>query len=248
MDATASAARSAERVVETKRVEAQVLGGAGALLLGLAAIFSWQELHLATEVLMVAAAVGAAGLAWWLASIRAQLVGPVLLLGATGAGALWYGATREPVLLWALGVTFAASVAMALWDRVRPRVESALDKWHRLLSWHGVALSGLGASFALYFQVFDASDLSLSRFVARRALLTLAWLFAGVGLVLRGRAVKATELRDAGFLVLAAAVGKLLVYDTMHLDGGLRIGLLFVAGAVLVASAVVARRLNAGRS
>lgn len=248
MNAAVSAVRRAERVVETKRVEAQVLGGAGVLLLGLAAVFSWQELHLATEVLMVGAAAVAAALAWWLASIRAQLVGPVLLLGATAAGGLWYGATREPVLLVALGLTFAASVALALWDRLRAPMESVLDTWHRLLSWHGVALSGLAASFALYFQVFDASDLSLSHFVARRALLTLAWLFAGVGMVLRGRAVKATEIRDAGFLVLAAALGKLLVYDTLHLDGALRIGLLGVAGLVLVASAAVARRLNAERA
>jgi hypothetical protein len=65
-------------------------------------------------------------------------------------------------------------------------------------------------------------------------------------LVLHGRSRRATEIRDAGFLVLAAAVAKLLVYDTTHLDGLLRVGALAVGGAVLLASAAMVRRLNSG--
>jgi hypothetical protein len=53
-------------------------------------------------------------------------------------------------------------------------------------------------------------------------------------------------MRDSGFLVVAAAVSKLLIYDTTHLDGLLRVGALAVAGVLLLGSAAAVRRLNAG--
>ena len=231
------------RHVEVEKLETNVLGYAGAALLALAAVFLWREL---AEVVVVLGAAGAAVGASVLARLKVPLVGPALLLGATGVGALWYGASREPLLLVGLVVSFGAAIGLAMLERRGPALESTQARWHRLLSWHGVAVSGLVSSFALYFQIFDASDLSLQGFVARRALLSLGWLFAGVGLVLHGRSRRATEIRDAGFLVLAAAVAKLLVYDTTHLDGLLRVGALAVGGAVLLASAAMVRRLNSG--
>lgn len=248
MSSSPSQVGGAARVVEVQKVEVRVLGIAGAGLLGLAGVFLWRELHVAPEVLMLVGALLAAGLAWFFRRTQTLLVGPVVLLGATALGGLWYGATREPLLLAALAVLFAVSLAMAVGELVQARPESALSRWHRMLSWHGVALSGLATTFALYFHVFDASDLAAQDFVARRALLTLGWLLAGVGLVLFGRARRATEVRDAGFVVLAASVGKLLVYDTTHLDGLLRVGALAVGGLVLLTSAQLARRFNAGRS
>ena len=79
-------------------------------------------------------------------------------------------------------------------------------------------------------------------------MLTFTWLLAGVVMVLLGRGKQAPEIRDAGFLLLAASMGKLLIYDTTHLDGFLRIGALVVAGLVLLASAQVARTLSPVRS
>jgi Predicted membrane protein (DUF2339) len=167
------------------------------------------------------------------------------VLGTTGLGGLWYAASREPSLLVGLGIAFAAALALALVEPRGPTPATPVDRWHRLLAWHGVALSGLVASLAFSFQLFDASDLSLQGFVARRALLSLAWLLAGLALVLGGRARRATELRDAGFVLVAAAVVKLLVYDSTHLDGPVRVGALAVAGVALVAAALRVRRLNA---
>ncbi len=239
--------RSAARVMETQKVEPRVLGAAGGLLVALAAIFAWQELHLPAEGTMVLGAAVAAGAAAVLARLRLLLLGPVLLLGGTAAGGLWYGATREPLLLVGLGVLFAASVVLAVWERRHPAPESGLSRWHRLLSWHGVALGGLATSFAAYFHVFDASDLAPADFVARRALLSLAWLLSGVGLVLGGRRAGATEVRDAGFVLVAAAVSKVLVYDTTHLDGLLRVATLAVGGLVLLLAAAGVRRVDAVR-
>ena len=232
--------------VPVEKVETQVMGVAGAGLMLLAGFFLWRELQVRAELLLVLGATVAAVSAVVLRKLKIQLIGPVVLLGATGLGALWYGATREPLLLAGLVVAFVAALALAVLDRRAPAVESGVSRWHRMLSWHGVALAGLVTSFSVYFQIFDASDLSLQDFVARRAILTLGWLVAGVGLVLLGRAQRATEMRDSGFLVVAAAVSKLLIYDTTHLDGLLRVGALAVAGVVLLGSAAAVRRLNAG--
>jgi putative flippase GtrA len=229
------------------KVEAKVLGVAGVGLLALSGFFLWRELQVQAEMVVVLGAVAAAVGAFVLRRLQVQLVGPVLLLAATGVGGLWYGATREPVVLVGLALAFAAAVSFALADRWsgERQVDSAMLRWHRFASWHGVALSGLATSFAVYFHLFDASDLAPRDFLARRALLSLAWLITGAVLVVRGRQVRATELRDAGFLVVAAAVSKLLLHDATHLDGLVRIGALALGGAVLVAAAAWVRRFNA---
>ena len=69
-----------------------------------------------------------------------------------------------------------------------------------------------------------------------------------MGFVLWGRKKGETAIRDAGFLFLAASVGKAALYDTTHLDGMLRVGLLAVAGVVLLGSGAVATRIRAERS
>ncbi len=239
----ASPVKSAARVVEAKKVEPQVLAVTGGGLLVISGFLLWHELAVQAEVLMVVAAGVAAVMALMLSRAKVQLVGPATLLGATAAGALWYGINREPLLLLGLGLIFAASLGAAIWDRARPEVESSVGRWHRLLSWQGVALAGLGLSFAVYFHIFDGSDLGFHDFLARRSILSLTWLMAGVALVLFGRSRRANEIRDAGFLVLAAAVGKLVLYDTTHLSGWLRIGTLAAAGVALMGASVVARRL-----
>ena len=237
--------RNAARVMETKKSEPMVLRVVGALLLGLAGFFVWQELHLATEVIVVIGAAAAAGLAAFAAYNRLTLVGPLALGAATGIAGAWYGATKEPVLLIAMGVAFLASAVLAIVLAQGERLETVTDKMHRMVTWIGLGASGVITTFAAYFQIFDASESTgLQDFVARRAILSLFWLLSGTALVLIGRQRDATEIRDAGFLVLAASVAKLMFYDTTHLDGAIRIGALAVGGVVLVAASFISRRLN----
>lgn len=237
------AVRSAARLNETHKKEPKVLGVLGAGLLLMAGFLLWQELAVQAEVLMVVGSGAMAVVAVLLSRNKAQLIGPLALLATSGAAGIWFLINREPVLLLALGLAFGAALLTALWDRARRELETPNSRWHRLVSWQAVAASGLVFSFATYFQLFDASDLVSPHFAARRSILSLAWLVAGIGLVLFGRSRKASEIRDAGFLVLAAAVGKLVFYDTAHLHGWLRIGTLAVAGTALVGASLVARRL-----
>lgn len=248
METSTSDAKGPKRVAETHKVEPVVLGMGGGVLLLLSSVFLWQELALRSEAAMLLVAAGAVAAALGLGRARVPMAGPLVLLGATGVAGLWYGATREPMLLGALLTLFVGTLAAIVVQRFRSSVESQTERRHRLLSWQAVAISGLGASFATYFHIFDASDLNLQHFVARRAVLTFFWLLSGVVMVLLGRGKQAPEIRDAGFLVLAASMGKLLIYDTTHLDGFLRIGALGIAGLVLLASAHIARALTPARS
>jgi Predicted membrane protein (DUF2339) len=240
--------RNAERPpssAEVEKLEPKVLGVAGIGLLGLALFFGWKELQVQPEALLLVGTAAAAVAAAALKHFKIPSLGPVLLIASTAIGALWYGATREPMLLWGLGAAFAASTLYAVMGlKGRAALSTPSLRLHHLLSWHGVALSGLAASFAVYFQVFDAQANPWQDFVARRALFSLLWLLSGVGLVVWGRAQKATEVRDAGFVVLAAGVVKLVTYDSTHLDGVLRVGALAVAGSVLMAAAGLLRRLK----
>ncbi len=231
------------RVMEAKKVEPMVLRFVGSALLMVAGFFVWQELHVESEVLVIVGAVLTALIAWFTSRKGVALVGPLLLAATSGVAGFWYAANKEPVLLIAMGLAFAASMALALASLKERRRDNAGDRLHRMVTWIAMAGSGIIGSFAAYFQIFDASESNgLGDFVARRAILSLFWLTSGTALVLFGRLRQATEARDAGFVVLAAAVAKLMIYDTTHTDGVVRIAALAIGGAVLLGASFIGRR------
>jgi len=233
-----------ERPIDPQKSEPRILGIAGLALLALAIVFGWQELALQPEMVtvLVSVVIGAGALIFSRSSIR--IWGPLAVIAATAVSGLWYMTSREPVLIAGLAISFAAAVTLVVIERHHERLDEELERWHRLISWHAIALSGLASSFAVYFHLFDASDLGLQQFVVRRVVLTLTWLVSGTGLVLLGRANKRPEMRDAGFLVLAVSLLKMLAYDLTHVDGVMRIAALAVGGVILVGAAHIAGRLN----
>lgn len=247
MDPVVSAARkNPPRVVDAQNLEPTVLGIGGALLLGLAAYFAWKELRLANEVLMLAATGGAAVLAAFAAKKGLAIIGPLALTATTLGAGVWYSMTKEPLLVTAMGVGFVASVAATLYAQKTFSREHG--QVHLTFSWLGTAITGLATTFATYFLVFDATETGLNDFIARRAVLTLTWLISGTALVLAGRRRKASEIRDAGFVVLAASMGKLLLYDMARTDGMVRIATLVISGVVLMGASRVIGLLNRGKA
>ena len=214
--------------------DVRVLMIAGLGLLGLAAVFMWRDLQVPMEMLLALAAAGATGLTLVSLPRGGRLVGPIVVLTCAVLGGLWYAATKSGLLLVGLAVTFAAA-ALATWRSRRPGSEP--DRLQSFFVWYGLTVAAIAASWAFYFHFltmgFAEDD------VARRLVLTLGWLVAGVALVLHGRRRGEGVIRDAGFAFIAISVGKALAYDTTHLSGTLRVvglagaGLLMLGGAWL---------------
>lgn len=214
-------------------------------MLALAAVFGWRELEL-QGVLVAVAVAGAAtvfsaqrldGVARWLA--------PALLSVTTAVNATAWLALKTPILLLgvALPVLGAAWVAMRL-PGARPPVPAPVARELPLrvpefLTWQTLGLGTMALVGGAYFHLLTLGVDD----IGRRLVLTLAWTLLGLAGVGLGRRLHDTAPRDAGFVVLAAAVLKATLYDTTHLFGGLRIVVLVAVGALLlVGGSVIGRR------
>jgi uncharacterized membrane protein len=71
-----------------------------------------------------------------------------------------------------------------------------------------------------------------------------AWGVFGVGLLLYGVIRLSNDLRAAGLLVLLATTAKIFLFDMARLEGVVRAGSFLAVGALLLAAAVLVRRLG----
>lgn len=70
------------------------------------------------------------------------------------------------------------------------------------------------------------------------------WGLYGFGLLVYGAARRSVDLRVAGLTVLIAALAKIFLFDMARLDGVVRAGSFLAVGALLLAAAVLVRRLS----
>jgi hypothetical protein len=228
-----------------KKGEPALLAWSGALLLALAGMFLWKDLALASEVLALIGAGGAAAFAFVAHKKEWPGAGPIALGLAGIACGIWYAATKIPITLAGAGVASVAALVLAVRSQVTFKEKAA--QLHRTLSWQAAVINGLISTFGLYFLVFDATETSLHEFIARRVLLTLMWLVSGAGMVVWGMRREASEVRVAGFVALAAAMAKLLMYDLEHTEGFVRIAALAVGGVVLLGAGRVTALVGKGK-
>jgi hypothetical protein len=228
----------------TTKWDVRVLGGVGGGLLLLAVVFLWRDLQVPQEFLLAVAAAVAAGLGLLQVPRTRGLVGPIAVLVCAVAGGLWYAAVKEGILLVGLALTLATALVTVL--RSGPAGNARADRVRNVLVWYGLAAAAIAASWAFYFHFLTLGIAEDN--VARRLVLTLGWLIAGVALVLTGRQRGAPVMRDAGFAFVGIAVGKALLYDTMHLHGSLRVVGLAAAGALMMGAAWLSSRTSASRS
>lgn len=217
----------------TTKWDVKVMGGVGAGLLALAVVFLWRDLQVPRELLLAVAASLGAGLAFLDMHRVQRLAGPIVVLVCAVAGGLWYAATKQGLLLVGLTVTLAVAAVTLL--RSRRQASAPPDRVRDVLVWYGLTASAIAVSWTFYFHFLTLGIAEDN--VARRLVLTLGWLVVGVALVLVGRQRGTPVMRDAGFAFVAMAVGKALLYDTMHLHGSLRVAGLAAAGALMVGAA-----------
>jgi uncharacterized membrane protein len=72
------------------------------------------------------------------------------------------------------------------------------------------------------------------------------WGLYGFGLLVFASARRERDLRWAGLLVLLGTTAKVFIFDMAHLEGVVRAGSFLAVGALLLAAAVIARRLSGG--
>jgi hypothetical protein len=223
-----------------------LFGAAAVALFALAGVFGWRDLGLGLQPLVLIAAVLAAGIA---VAGRGALgaVGSWALALTTAAGAAAYVVGRTDVLLAGLCAAAVASAATALFRTVR-RDGARGDRVERRVLWASVVAGALAASWAVYFRLFTIGFAEET--VARRLVLTLAWMVVGVALVIFAREGEGERrgVREAGLVFVAAALLKVVGYDTTHLHGGLRIAALVGSGGVLAIGAALLGRVGRARA
>lgn len=238
----------------TPSLDVRVLQFAGLGLLALAAVFGWNELELQGVLISVVVS----GLVTMISLQKLEgvmrWISPALLLiAAMVSGAAWL-AFKLPLLLLgvALPVIGAAWVAIRMLREVRQSTPSSVAPGNfavadlplrvpEFLTWQTLGLGLLMLTGGAYFHLLTLHVDDLGR----RLVLTLVWTLVGLGAVLLGRKLEDTAPRDAGFVVLAAAIAKATLYDTTHLFGGLRIVVLIAVGALLLVGSQLVKRVEA---
>ena len=157
----------------------------------------------------------------------------------------WWGSSHAPIvsaghvaLILAL---YAAGSGSALSLR---RGTGAFDRAALCLS-VGVlfALVTLAVRFA-----FHGADMrqGLDRGGLETWTFSAVWTVFGLAVLFRASSRKDVSLRWLGLVVLLATAGKVLLFDMATLDGVVRAASFLAVGALFIAGALVARRLNAG--
>jgi hypothetical protein len=209
---------------------------AGAVLLGLAGLFLWSDLSLDLRYLVGAAATGATFLA--IAEWPRQLphLGPLLLLACGVTGTAWYAAHPSGVLLAELGLTNMGALVSAVLTYGSARGQGE-DGRARLLCFAAASTLLLG-SWALHHQL-----------LGHPLLLTLGWLVAGCTTLLVARLRGQAPLAEAAYVLVAAAVIKVVALDATHLGGPPRVLVLASTGFILLGAArLLGQRSGAERA
>lgn len=215
-----------------------VLGGIGAALLGLAGVFGWRELHVDPAYLLTLGAGGALVLSTLVKRRPLATAGLLLTVGTGALGGAWYAATRTGALLPGIGLGLVASLLFLVLGYPRARAEK--DERTLALGFSALLVTALASTWSLYFRFLTSGVAAES--VGRRLVLTLCWVAAGAALVVLGGRRREAAMRYAGYVFVAAATLKTLLYDTTHLGGGLRVLVLLLAGAVLLGCALLSSK------
>ncbi|MHA6620409.1 DUF2339 domain-containing protein [Pseudonocardia sp. DLS-67] len=148
-----------------------------------------------------------------------------------GHGPLVVGAAVSVLVLAFAVALLVAGVRCGL---VRPDPGSAA-------LWVPAGVVGLYGATSLVVALALLGSDDRAGFTAGHALVTVSW--TAVALVLLARGVRRPALRIAGMVLVAAAVGKLVLFDLVALDGLARVAAFLGAGLVLLAAGTRYARL-----
>jgi hypothetical protein len=154
------------------------------------------------------------------------------------------GTTPDRSALVAAAATSVLVLAAAVVALVAAARAGLLDAGARAAGlWVPVGLVGLYGAAGLVVAVALLTSTTRSGFVVGHATVTVFW--TAVALVLLARGIRRPALRVAGFVLVAAAVVKLVFFDLVALDGLARVAAFLGAGLLLLAAGTRYARLVA---
>ncbi len=208
----------------------------GALLLGrLAAGRAWSVSPLAARLVQVGTVTGWAGLllAVWIFGYAASA---------------WWGPITRPLAghpaAWLLFALYAAGAACAFG---LARLAAAAED-ERLARAARLAVPAIAFALLSLLVRYGFRGLDMRPDLRDAALETwtfsAAWGLYGFGLLIYGAVRRSVDLRVAGLTVLMITLAKIFVFDMARLDGVVRAGSFLAVGALLLAAAVLMRRIS----
>lgn len=164
------------------------------------------------------------------------------------AASPWWGPIDRPlegapVVTLLLGIYALAGVAPLLLATHGPMKSDLLLV--RVLRLGGVAILFAFMNVAVRF-AFRGYDMrpDLREASLETWTFSAVWGLFGFGLLIYGAARRSNDLRLAGLVVLAITLAKIFLFDMSRLDGVVRAGSFLAVGALLLAAAVLVRRLS----
>lgn len=217
----------------------------GALLSVLSLIFLYRELSLDIAWILSIVAVVFAAMSILKVPAVAPVIAPAGLLVCLVMGTgLWYlaqgGGEHSAALAAAVNVCAAGAIVGVFLGRGQGVPADEHLAYHRAVQWYAMTLALMAASWTLYLNVLTFGRAQGDDFSGpRRMVLTLGWLLTGAIMVWASLKGNRRYLKHAGITFTAVAFAKALVYDTSKMESFWRVGVLAVAGVVLLGMGAV---------
>jgi len=236
----------APRLIDRTPAQINWLWAAGAMLAALSLLFLYRELQLGPEWLVPVTTLVFGVLSLLTIPAALPMLAPLGVTATLIVGTVWWYLRPDSLaLLVGVVASFAAAVTALLVNRLRQVTTEKSERLeqHRSAQWYAAGLSSLALSWVLYLNWFTF-DHALGAELAgpRRMAITLVWLIVGLAAVARAVQKRHRLLKHIGFLFTGVAVAKALLYDTVHLTSFWRVGVLAVAGVLLMSVAAVLQR------
>lgn len=180
----------------------------------------------------------------WAAWLALALAFVVFAWGASP----WWGPINRPLAgPWAAALLFAGYAAGGMVMRFLAAAADRLTiPWLGRAARLGVVVVAFALLNILVRYAFHGADMSasLQEMSLETWALSAAWGVLGFGLLVYGVARQSNDLRGAGLLLLLVTTAKIFLFDMARLEGVVRAGSFLAVGILLVAAAVIVRRLG----
>jgi len=182
-------------------------------------------------------------------SAHAALLPHAAPLGLAVATTWWYVRPEAGSLFFGVACSCGAALLSLFLTRepiASLKAQRELIEQHHGAQWYAAGLSSMAMSWIVYLNMLTFDRALFAEAVGpRRMSLTLAWLVVGLIAVTVSHKRHHRRLKHLRVLFTGVAFIKALLYDTVHLSSFWRVGVLAIAGALLMGVALFSQHAQA---